>query len=164
MELCDCHWYQHFTQLIGCRLPINFSADKHHILTSNPAKVHTFATDQANLLVCGRPISMELIHYHRIYHYKHINAFRPSPRIYNKSDFFVAKCSVKSSKKRGLVGKMMNSYTGSWEITNKAAGSSYELQHCDTGKPGKRHAAHLSPFPRELLPFLPVDGTDNHYG
>ena len=58
----------------------------------------------------------------------------------------------------------MNSYTGPWEIIEKAAGSSYTLRHHDTVKLGKRHAAHLSLFPRELLPFPPVDGVDNRYG
>ena len=27
----------------------------------------------------------------------------------------------------------------------------------------KRHAAHISPFQHHLLPFKPIDGTDNHY-
>ena len=31
-------------------------------------------------------------------------------------------------------------------------------------KIGKRHAALLSPYPDELLPFLPIDGPDNQYG
>ena len=34
----------------------------------------------------------------------------------------------------------------------------------DSKKPGKRHAAHLSLYPDELLPFLPVDVPDNQYG
>ena len=58
----------------------------------------------------------------------------------------------------------MNLYPGPWEITKKSAGNSYELKHRDTGKPGKRHAAHLSPFPRELLPCLTADGADNRFG
>ena len=78
--------------------PIDFSADKHHILTSNPSNVHAFATDQANLLACGRPIAMELIHHHRTYHREHINPCRPSPCIYNKGDFFFAKHSVNPVK------------------------------------------------------------------
>ena len=81
-----------------------------------------------------------------------------------EGDHIFSKRSVKSNKKRGLDGKLMNSYTGPWEVTKKAAGSSYELKHRDTGKPGKWHATHLSPFICELLPFLPIDGADNHYG
>ena len=115
-------------------------------------------------MVCGQPIAMELIHHHRSYHCKYINACRPSPRLYGKGDFVFAKHSVKSNRKRGLIDKVMNSYTGPWETDNKATSSSYELQHRDTGKPSKRHAAHLSHFPREILPFIPVDGADNRYG
>ena len=75
-----------------------------------------------------------------------------------------AKQSVKSDKKCGLVGKLMESFTGPWKIVDKLPGSSYKLSHRDSAKPGKRHAAHLSPYHRELLPFLPIDGADNRYG
>ena len=34
----------------------------------------------------------------------------------------------------------------------------------DTQKRGKRHVAHLSPYPEELLHFLPLDGPDTQYG
>ena len=40
----------------------------------------------------------------------------------------------------------------------------YSIEHRDSKKIGKRHAAHLSPFPHNLLPFVPVDGPDNQYG
>ena len=33
-----------------------------------------------------------------------------------------------------------------------------------TGKLGKSHAAHLSPFPCQLIPFKPLDGPDTDYG
>ena len=93
-----------------------------------------------------------------------MNSRRPSPRVYSNGDFAFAKRSVKSVRKCGLVGKLMNSYTAPWEIIEKAAGSSYNLRHRDTGKLGKHHAPRLSPFPRELLPFPPIDGADNQYG
>jgi hypothetical protein len=146
------------------QFPIDFSADKHHILTSNPTKTMAYATSQATLLKHGREIAQMVIHHHRSYHREYMNSRRPCPRVYSKGDFAFAKRSVKSVRKRGLVGKLMNSYTGPWEIIEKAAGSSYNLRHRDSGKLGKRHAAHLSPFPRELLPFPPVDGADNRYG
>ena len=57
----------------------------------------------------------------------------------------------------------MDSYTGPWKVCSKAKGSSYILEHMDTGKPGKRHAAHLSPYPNELLLFMPVDDPSNQY-
>ena len=79
-------------------------------------------------------------------------------------DKVFAKRAVKSDKKRGLVGKLMDAWTGPWIITGKGKGSSYDLDHVETKVIGKRHAMHLSPFPDELLPFLPVDGPDNQYG
>ena len=144
--------------------PIDFSADKHQILTSNPSRVASFASEQATMLSCGRAIARELIHHHRAYHREYINARRPNQRLFAVGDYVFAKRSVKSDRKRGLVGKLMEPYTGPWRITKKLAGSSYELEHRDTKRPGKRHAAHLSPYPRELLPFLPLDGPDNRYG
>ena len=75
-----------------------------------------------------------------------------------------AKRAVKSDRKRGLVGKLMDDYTGPWEIISKLKGSSYEIKHKDKGIVSKRHAAHLSPFPDQLLPFMPVDGPDNRFG
>ena len=146
------------------QFPIDFSADQHHILTSNPDKAHAFATSQAHLLKYCRVIAQELIHHHRAWHREYINARRPSPRIYDIGDTVFAKRAVRSDKKRGLVGKLMNSFTGPWEIIRKLAGSSYEMKHRNTGKTGKRHAAHISPFPRELLPFMPISGADNQYG
>ena len=58
----------------------------------------------------------------------------------------------------------MDDYTGPWIVVSRLKGSSYELKHKDTGALGKRHAAHLSPYPDQLLPFMPVDGPDNIYG
>ena len=43
-------------------------------------------------------------------------------------------------------------------------GTSYEIKHRDKGIVSKRYAAHLSPFPDQLLPFMPVDGPDNRLG
>ena len=61
------------------------------------------------------------------------------------------------------MGKLMEAYTGPWRVTAKLKVSLYALEHCENKKIGKRHAAHLSPFPEQLLPFLPVDGLDNQY-
>ena len=146
------------------QFPIDFSADQHQMLTSSPARVSSFARDQARLLQCGREIATEIIHTHRAMHREFINRNRPDPRQYSVGDKVFAKRAVKSIKKRGLVGKIMDAYTGPWLITAKGKGSSYDLEHLDTKKIGKRHAALLSPYPDELLPFLPIDGPDNQYG
>ena len=58
----------------------------------------------------------------------------------------------------------MDSFTGPWRICGKLKGSSYALKHMESKKPGEQHAAHLSPYPDKLLPFLLVDGPDNIYG
>ena len=34
--------------------PIDFSTEQHQMLTSSPAKMSTYAADQAGLLACGR--------------------------------------------------------------------------------------------------------------
>ena len=144
--------------------PIDFSADRHHILTSNPAKVSSFASEQASLLKACRLVATELVHQHRAYHREFINERRPNPRIYSVGDIVFVKRAVKSIKSRGLVGKLMNAYTGPWRITAKLPGSSYSVEHTITKRIGKRHAAHLSPYPSQLIPFRPIDGPDNRYG
>ena len=58
----------------------------------------------------------------------------------------------------------MNEYTGPWAVSSKLKGSSYEIKRADNGAIGKRHAAHVSSYPDQLLPFLPVDGPDNQLG
>lgn len=50
------------------------------------------------------------------------------------------------------------------EMKDKLKGSSYKLKNIETDKDGKRHSAHLSPCPDELLHFVPTDGPDNDYG
>ena len=127
-------------------------------------RVNSYAADQAHLLSCGRSLAKELIYAHRSWHREYLNESRPNPRLYSIGDHVFAKRAVKSNKKRGLVGKLMDDYTGPWIVVSRLKGSSYELKHKDTGALGKRHAAHLSPYPDQLLPFMPIDGPDNRYG
>ena len=140
------------------QFPIDFSADEHNILTSSPSSVTNYACEQATLLSCCRSVAKELINHHRSWHREYINARRPDPRHYAIDDKVFARRSVRSDKKRGLVGKLMNAWTGPWRVTAKVKGSSYALEHVHSKKIGKRHASDLSPFPLELLPFMPVDG------
>ena len=84
--------------------------------------------------------------------------------MYAIGDHVFAKRSVKSDKSKDRVAKIMNGYTGPWEVVGIEHSSSYKLCHVVSGKTGKSHAAHLSPFPVELIPFEPVDGPDNVYG
>ncbi len=60
---------------------------------------------------------------------------------------------------------MQYAFTGPWVIKAQLKGASYELKHCKVaGKREKKHAADLSPYPVELIPFHPVDGADSGYG
>ena len=127
-------------------------------------RVNSFAADQARILSYDRALAKELIHQHRAWHREHINKLRPDHRIYAIGNMVFAKRVVKSGKKRGLVGKLMDNYTGPWEIISKLKGSSYEIKHWDKGIVSKRHAAHLSPFPDQLLPFMLADAPDNRFG
>ena len=59
----------------------------------------------------------------------------------------------------------MRPFTGPWRIVNSLPGASYEIKFC--AKPSRRdkkHAADLSPYPPELIPFEPLDSADNRYG
>ena len=100
-----------------------------------------------------RKVGAELIEHHRWYHCKYINQWRLAPRIYAVGDHVFAKRSVKSDAKQGSVGEIMNAFTGPWEIITIGHGSSCGLKHVVNGKLGKSHAAHLSPFPCQLIPF-----------
>ena len=59
--------------------PIDFSALKHHELTSTPVKVTTFAIEQAKLLSACRLVAKELINHHRAMHREFINKHRQAP-------------------------------------------------------------------------------------
>ena len=90
------------------KFPIDYCIESHHMLPSNPKKVASHAGEQASILASGREIARELIHQHRAYHREYINSRRPNQR---------------------LVGNIMNAFTGTWRITSKLHGSSYEVEH-----------------------------------
>ncbi len=59
----------------------------------------------------------------------------------------------------------MHPFTGPWRIVKSLSGTLYEIEcihkhsWCD-----KKHAANLSPYPPELVPFKPINTADNCYG
>ena len=57
-----------------------------------------------------------------------------------------------------------NLLIGPWIVLRRLKGASYECKHSNTGKVDKFHASHLSPIPKELVPYGPVDGPDNQFG
>ena len=76
----------------------------------------------------------------------------------------LAKRAVKSDKRGGLVEKLMNLFTGPCRVNKRIHGSSYKLVHHDTNRPGKRHAAHISPLPKEIILFKPANKSGNSFG
>jgi hypothetical protein len=59
----------------------------------------------------------------------------------------------------------MHPFTGPWRIVESLPGASYAIEFVD--KPSqrdKKHAADLSPYPLELIPFDPLDSADSQYG
>lgn len=144
--------------------PIEFNVEKARTLTSTSKAVVTFAQEQARLLGLSRQVARALVDEHRAMHRELIIAKRPDPLHYEVGDMVFSRVSVKSDKKKGRVAKVTQPYTGPWEIIRKLKGSSYELKHSITGQLGKRHAAHLSPFPPNLIPYEPINTTDHKYG
>ena len=78
------------------------------MLTSNAKNVASYAGEQASILAGGHEIARVLIHQHRAYHRECIN--------------------LRYSNQR-LVGNIMNAFTGTWRITSKLHGSSYDVEH-----------------------------------
>jgi hypothetical protein len=59
----------------------------------------------------------------------------------------------------------MHPFTGPWRIVKSLPGASYEIELCrKPSRCDKKHAADLSPYPPELIPFEPLDSADNRYG
>jgi hypothetical protein len=147
--------------------PIDYSSGKHWELTSSPSTVVTYSKELATRLSACREVAELLVKEQRAYHRKLINARRPNPRVYSIGDIVFARRAVKSSSAKEQVDKLQYAFTGPWVIKAQLKGASYELEHCEVaGKREKKHAADLSPYPVELIPFHPVDGdgADSRYG
>jgi hypothetical protein len=145
--------------------PIDYSAGKHWELVSSPSTVTTYSKDLAMRLTACRAVAELLIKEHRAYHREFINANRPNPRVYAVGDIVFARRAVRSDARRERVNKLQYAFTGPWKVTSVLPGASYELEHCENaGRKDKKHAADLSPYPPELIPFQPVDGADTRYG
>lgn len=146
------------------RFPIDFCKDMHLELVSRPKHLRSFARRQAELLSACRELGKVLIDEHRTYHRELINAARPDPRIFEPGDHVFARRSVQSNLKRNIVGKLEFFYTGPWIILRRLHGASYECKHSTSGKIDKFHNRDLSPVPKELITFAPIDGPDTRYG
>ncbi len=105
-----------------------------------------------------------LIKEQRAYHREHINSRRPDSKIYLVGDIVFAHRAVRLDATRGQVDKLKYPFTRPWRVIAKLHGALYKLEHCLTKSKKKKHASDLSPYPVKLIPFQPLDGTDNQYG
>jgi len=145
--------------------PIDFSSGKHAELYSAPGTVESYSKELATRLEACREVAMLLVKEQRCWHRKLINSRRRDPRVYSVGDVVFARRATRSDSKRGQVDKLMHPFTGPWRIVSSLPGASYDIEfiakpsRCD-----KKHAADLSPYPPELLPFEPLDSADSRYG
>ena len=145
--------------------PIDYSSSKHWELTSSPATVESYSKDLAERLGACRDIAMLLVGEQRAWHRELVNSRRRDPRIYSPGDIVFACRATCSDAARGRVGKLEFAFTGPWRILEALHGGSYSIEHCHNEKQrDKKHAADLTPYPQELIPFAPVDGADTRYG
>eukprot|EP00970_Alexandrium_tamarense_P010232 scaffold2050_cov108-Alexandrium_tamarense.AAC.4 len=134
------------------------------ILTTKPKHAKSFARRQAVVLKASREVAKVLLDESRSYHRELINSLRPDPKVYQIGDHVFVCRVVKSVAKKSIVGKAEFAYTGPWEIVKSFDGASYECKHVKSGAIDKFHSAHLSPVPLQLIPFLPLDGSDSRFG
>jgi len=144
---------------------IDYSTNKHWELMSSPTSVESYSRDLATRLSALREVAHLLVKEHRAYHREVINSRCPDPRTYSVGDIVFAHRATGSDAAKGLVNKLTYAFTGPWRITALLKGNSYELKHCFTpNRKEKKHASDLSPYPLELTPFQPLDGSDTRYG
>jgi hypothetical protein len=145
--------------------PINYSTNKHWELTSSPTSVESYSRDLATCLSALREVAQFLVQEHRAYHRELINSRRPDPHTYSIGDIVCARRATRSDAAKGHVNKLTYAFTGPWHITAILKDALYELEHCSTPhRKEKKHASNLSPYPLELIPFQPLDGSNTWYG
>jgi hypothetical protein len=145
--------------------PIDYSAGKHWQLTLSPSTVESYSKDLATRLSACRKIAELLVSKQREWHRSLVNSRRPDPRIYSPGDIVFARRATRSDASCGRVGKLVYKFTGPWRIVESLKGASYAIEHClKPSRREKKHASDLTPYPPELIPFQPVNGSDNWYG
>ncbi len=145
--------------------PFDYSTNKPWELTSLPSTAESYSQDLATCLSALREVAHLLIQERHAYHRELISSCRPDPRTYSVGNVVFARRAVHSDSSKGRINKLQYTFTGLWRITAVLKGASYELEHCfmPTCKV-KKHASNLSPYPLKLIPFQPVEGSDNRYG
>ncbi len=127
--------------------------------------MESYSQDFATRLSALRKVASILIQEQHAYHRKLINSPRPDPHTYSVGDMVFAHRALHSDASKGRVDKLQYAYTGPWRITGVLKGAPYDIEHCSPPHcKDKKHAFDLSPYPLELIPFEPVDGSDTQYG
>jgi hypothetical protein len=132
---------------------------------SSPTSVESYSRDLATRLSALHEVDQLLVQEHRAYHCELINSHRPDPCTYSVGDIVFAHHATQSDAMKGHIDKLTYTFTGPWRITAILNGASYKLEHCSTPhRKEKKHASDLSPYPLELIPFQPLDGSNTRYG
>jgi hypothetical protein len=107
---------------------------------------------------------MLLVSEHCVWHQELINSHWRDLRIYKPDNIVFAHHAVWSSASKGCVGKLEFSFTGPWQIISSVDSGSYNIEHCHHPTWWmKKHAADLTPYPAELIPFEPINGPNTQY-
>jgi hypothetical protein len=145
--------------------PIDFSTGKHAKLYSTPGTIESYSRELAIRLSSCREITDLLVLEHQCRHRNLVNSRRHNPRIFSDGDIVFDCQAMCSNTKHGHVDKLMHPFTGLWRVVQALPGMSCKLKFAhDTKQKDKKHASNLCPYPAKLIPFEPLDGTDNHYG
>jgi hypothetical protein len=151
---------------IGRKLsfPIDFSTGMHQELTSSPTTIKFYSHNLSKYLTACHKIAMLLVSKHCTWHRELISSRWHDPRVYKPDDIPFPCHAVCSDDSKGCVGKLEFSFTGPWRVINSADGGSYNIEHCHhPTRRMKKHAANLTPYPAELIPFEPVNGPNTQY-
>jgi hypothetical protein len=145
--------------------PIDYLSGKHWELTSSPTMVESYSKDLAERLGTCCKIAMLLVGEQRDWHQELVNPRRRDPCIYSPGNIVFARCATHSDPVCGRVGKLDYAFTGPWRILEALHGGLYSIERCHNKKRrDKKHAADLTPYLQELIPFTPIDCANMHYG
>jgi hypothetical protein len=102
---------------------------------------------------------MLLVSQHCAWHRELINSRQRNPRVYNPNDVVFACHAIWSDASKGCVGKLEF-----FSLDPSGLSILHNIKHCHhpTWRM-KKHAADLTPYPAELIPFEPIDGPDTQY-
>jgi hypothetical protein len=144
---------------------IDYSSSKPWELTSSPATVESYSKDLVDRLSACCKIAMLLVREQREWHQELVNSHCRDLCIYSPGNIVFARCATRFDAACGWVGNLEYAITGPWQILEALHGGSYSIEHRhNNNKQDKKHAADLTPYPQELIPFVPINGANTRYG